>query len=58
MPIYRCDNGKYRIGDGECVYTSEANAARAMAEYHNEDENHDNNHNDNYKSMIYKYKPQ
>lgn len=55
MPIYRCDNGKYRIGDGECVYTSEANAARAMAEYHDEEEENEN-HNDNYKSMIYKYK--
>lgn len=33
MPIYRCDNGNYRIGDGECVYTSEANAARAYSAY-------------------------
>jgi HK97 family phage prohead protease len=57
MPIYRCDNGKYRIGNGECVYTSQANAARAMAEYHDEEEENEN-HNDNYKSMIYKYKPQ
>jgi HK97 family phage prohead protease len=33
MPIYQCDNGNYRIGDGECVFSSEANAARAYSEY-------------------------
>jgi hypothetical protein len=33
MPITRCDNGKWRIGDGECVFSSEANAARAYSEY-------------------------
>lgn len=39
MPIYRCDNGKYRIGDGECVYTSEASAQRAYVAYLAEEEN-------------------
>lgn len=33
MPIYACTNGKYRIGDGECIYTSRANAERAYAAY-------------------------
>jgi len=33
MPIYRCDNGKYRIGDGECMYESEATAERAYVAY-------------------------
>lgn len=33
MPIFRCDNGKYRIGDGECMYNSEASAERAYVAY-------------------------
>jgi hypothetical protein len=39
MPITRCENGNWRIGDGECVFTSESNAARAYAEYLEEEEN-------------------
>ncbi len=34
MPIYYCENnGKYRIGDGECMYTSRDSAERAYAAY-------------------------
>lgn len=33
MPVERCENGKWRIGDGECVYTSEENAERAYLAY-------------------------
>ena len=33
MPITRCENGKYRIGDGECMYTSEQSAERAYVAY-------------------------
>jgi HK97 family phage prohead protease len=33
MPIYACSNGKYRIGDGECMYTSRANAVSAYQAY-------------------------
>jgi hypothetical protein len=33
MPIYRCDNGKYRIGNGECMYTSHSSAQRAYVAY-------------------------
>lgn len=33
MPVERCDNGKWRIGDGECVYTSERAANRAYRAY-------------------------
>jgi len=33
MPIYACSNGKYRIGDGECMYTSRDSAERAYAAY-------------------------
>ena len=38
MPIYRCSNGKYRIGEGECVFTSRANAERAYVAYLAEEE--------------------
>ena len=34
MPIYYCENnGKYRIGEGECMYTSRDSAERAYAAY-------------------------
>jgi HK97 family phage prohead protease len=33
MPIYSCSNGKYRIGSGECIYTSRASAQRAYVAY-------------------------
>jgi HK97 family phage prohead protease len=33
MPVTRCENGKYRIGDGECMYNSEESAERAYVAY-------------------------
>ena len=33
MPVEICGNGKYRIGDGECIYTSRENAERAYVAY-------------------------
>ena len=33
MPIYNCGNNRWRIGDGECVYTSRANAVEAYQAY-------------------------
>jgi HK97 family phage prohead protease len=33
MPVYECSNGKYRIGDGECIYTSRDNANEAYRAY-------------------------
>jgi len=33
MPIYECGNGKYRIGNGDCVYTSRDNAESAYRAY-------------------------
>lgn len=33
MPINRCENGKFRIGEGECMYTSRDSAERAYAAY-------------------------
>lgn len=33
MPIYSCSNGKYRIGDGECIFTTREAAQRAYVGY-------------------------
>ena len=33
MPVEQCSNGKWRIGDGQCVYRSEAAANRAYVAY-------------------------
>jgi hypothetical protein len=33
MPVQRCSNGKYRIGNGKCMYTSNAAAERAYRAY-------------------------
>lgn len=43
MPIYSCGDGTYRIGDGECMYTSRASAESAYIAYLAEErDNHDN----------------
>lgn len=58
MPIYRCENGNYRIGDGECVYTSRASVERAYAAYlaEEEDDNHDGENH--YKEETYNDYPE
>lgn len=33
MPVTKCPNGKYRIGSGPCMYTSEEKAQRAYVAY-------------------------
>ena len=33
MPVRKCSNRKYRIGDGDCIYKSKASAERAYAGY-------------------------
>lgn len=33
MPVKRCSNGKYRIGEGKCIYTSKKSAERAYKGY-------------------------
>lgn len=33
MPVKHCKNGKYRIGEGKCMYTSKAKAERAYKAY-------------------------
>lgn len=29
MPVQQCANGKWRIGDGPCIYSTKEEAARA-----------------------------
>ncbi len=33
MPVKKCPNGKYRIGDGECIYETKEKAERAYVGY-------------------------
>lgn len=33
MPVYKCSNGKWRIGSGACMFTSKEAADRAYAAY-------------------------
>lgn len=33
MPVIRCPNGKYRVGNGPCMYTTKPAAERAYAAY-------------------------
>ncbi len=33
MPVLKCQNGKYRIGSGKCIYPSKAVADRAYKGY-------------------------
>lgn len=50
MPITRCENGNWKIGDGECVFTSRASAERAYVAYlaEEEDEDYDNMKEETY----------
>lgn len=58
MPIYYCEsNGKYKIGDGECIYTTRENAVEAYRAYLAEEgEDKSKNNNAKSKNMIYTYK--
>lgn len=33
MPVHRCDNGKYRIGSGPCMYKTKESAEEAFKGY-------------------------
>ena len=33
MPVYTCDNGKFRIGEGECIYDNREHAVNAYIGY-------------------------
>jgi hypothetical protein len=41
MPVESCGNGRWRIGDGECMYTSEESANRAYRAYLAQDDDDD-----------------
>lgn len=43
MPIRRCENGKWKIGSGPCMYTSKNAAEKAYAAYRAK--KHSNNSN-------------
>ena len=30
MPVLKCDNGKWRIGSGKCIYSTRKKAANAF----------------------------
>jgi HK97 family phage prohead protease len=59
MPVTRCENGKYKIGDGECIYTTRENADSAYSAYLAEEgkkEEAIKDNNTTSKNMIYNYK--
>lgn len=33
MPVKKCDNGKWRIGDGKCMYDTKEDAEKAYVGY-------------------------
>jgi len=33
MPVFKCSNKKYRIGNGKCIYKTKAAAERAYRAY-------------------------
>lgn len=33
MPCYKCSNGKYKMGEGKCQYTSKENCEKALKAY-------------------------
>jgi HK97 family phage prohead protease len=57
MPIYSCGDGTFRIGDGECMYTSRATAERAYVAYLAQEEDEKGEQN-NYKEETYNDYPE
>jgi HK97 family phage prohead protease len=58
MPITRCENGKYKIGDGECMYTSRASAERAYVAYLAEEEDMEDEKDLDFKEETYNDYPE
>ena len=57
MPVTQCENGKWKVGSGECIYTSRENAVEAYRAYlAQEGEKESENNNAKSKNMIYNYK--
>lgn len=55
MPVESCGNGRWRIGNGECIYTSEESANRAYRAYLAEEEAEEANE---YKEETYNDYPE
>lgn len=58
MPVNYCGNNRWRIGDGECIYRSEAAAERAYVAYLAEEDDEDHEDDDNYKAETYNDYPE
>lgn len=58
MPVSKCENGKYRIGDGECMYTSRASAERAYVAYLAQEEDMDDEKDIDLKEETYNDYPE
>ena len=59
MPIYSCGDGRYRIGDGECIYRSRASAERAYVAYlAQEDDDNDDEKDIDLKEETYNDYPE
>jgi HK97 family phage prohead protease len=57
MPVTRCENGKYKIGNGECIYNTRETANEAYRAYLAEEgEDESKNNNAKSKNMMYNYK--
>ena len=57
MPVTQCENGKWKVGSGECVYTSRENAVEAYRAYlAQEGKEESENNNAKSKNMMYNYK--
>ena len=57
MPVTQCENGKWKVGSGECIYTTRENAVEAYRAYlAQEGKDESENNNAKNKSMIYTYK--
>ena len=57
MPIYSCGDGTFRIGDGECMYTSRASVERAYVAYLAQEED-EKGEPDKYKEETYNDYPE
>lgn len=57
MPIYSCGDGTFRIGDGECMYTSRESVERAYVAYLAQEEDEKGEQN-NYKEETYNDYPE
>ena len=58
MPIYSCGDGTFRIGDGECMYTSISSARRAYVAYLAQEDDDNDDRKNTYKEETYNDYPE